>query len=158
MQPIDELLQLIAIGHRLIHGIRYGSFELPCRHTDEWIELLDQCPNQIIPIHNLFADFTLLHRSFKLSETLRTAMLHKPIAKTAPKARRRKEKFAVADRRNGADEFFRIGPMGGRPKPTDPCRCLRDFGYLCIPVVSGEEIYRSLERNDGSLHEVCSEC
>ncbi len=83
MQLIDKSIQLVAIDHRRIHGIRHYRFELPCRHTDKRIELLDQYSNQIIPIHNLFADFILLRWSSKLPETLRTAMLYQPIAKTA---------------------------------------------------------------------------
>ena len=56
--------------------------------------------------HNFFADFILLRRSSKLSETLRTAMQTQPIRATAPKARTRKEIFAVETSAGAADKYF----------------------------------------------------
>ena len=68
-----------------------------------------------VRFHNMFADFILLRRSSKLSETLRTAMQTQPIRATAPKARTRKEIFAVETSTGAADKYFRIGPTGGQP-------------------------------------------
>ena len=56
--------------------------------------------------HNFFADFILLRRSSKLSETLRTAMQTQPIRATASKARTRKEIFAVETSTGAADKYF----------------------------------------------------
>ena len=59
-----------------------------------------------VRFHNMFADFILLRRSSKLSETLRTAMQTQPIRATTSKARTRKEIFAVETSTGAADKYF----------------------------------------------------
>ena len=73
-----------------------------------------RCLNLSDPFIRYIADFILLRRSSKLSETLRTAMQTQPIRATAPEARTREEIFAVEISTGAADKYFRIGP-GGQP-------------------------------------------
>ena len=87
-----------------------------------------RCLNLSDPFIRYIADFILLRRSSKLSETLRTAMQTQPIRATASKARTREEIFAVETSTGAADKYFRIGPGGqahlpGRSLPlSNGCR------------------------------------
>ena len=61
-------------------------------------------------------------------------MQTQPIRATAPKARTRKEIFAVdVSTANISESGRRAASL---VRLADPCRCRWDFGYLCIHIVS----------------------
>ena len=149
MQPVDKSFQFVAFDRRFIHSIRDGRLELPCRHPDERIELLDQCSNQIIPIHNLLQTLpscagvpNCLKRSEQRCRHSRSRRLHR---------RQGGEKKNLRSQTGATRGQIFLNRTSGREGTARPILAAA-FGIsanFASSVVSGKEMVRSPSQSEG---------